>query len=135
MKTIKGLLWRMQNHSEYLIFSQNFRVSICEKCCFDGMTSLNGYKNPWNKKNLDMIRKLYDVSRLRKSKRYLKNINPSGVMKNLKSHSKQPLGLKRSLLCKKITLENAESFPSLWFALKISESEFVRNAALTEWQV
>ena len=68
---------------------------------------------PMEQKTLDMIRKLYDVSRLSKSKRHSKNINPRGIMKNLKSHSKQPLGLKRSLLCKKITLENAESFPSL----------------------
>ena len=56
---------------------------------------------PMEQKTLDMIRKLYDISRLSKSKRHSKNINPRGIMKNLKSHSKQPLGLKRSLLCKK----------------------------------
>ena len=61
-------------------------------------------------KNLDIIRKLFDISRWSKSKRHSKNINPWGIMENLKSHSKQPQGLKTSLLCKMITLENAESF-------------------------
>ena len=42
----------MQNHSEYLIFSQNFRVSICEKCCFDGMTSLKRLLEPMEQKTL-----------------------------------------------------------------------------------
>ena len=53
----------MRNHSASLILSQHIRVSICEKCCFDGMTSL---------KNLDMIRKLFDISRLSKIKRHSK---------------------------------------------------------------